>query len=121
LVPQAVRSVDVVERDPEGHARRARARLHLSWGPVAKDFDLVLAIVAELGTVRLTRVSVGSSTSRFNVVWHVQRDQRTRLALELEATLDVPRLMPVGGIGDAVARGFVSAAATALDPSTPAR
>ena len=36
------------------------------------------------------------------------------IGLDLAASLDVPRLLPVGGIGEAMAEGFVAAAANQL-------
>ena len=38
----------------------------------------------------------------------------TEISLALDATLSVPRLVPLGGIGDSLADGFVSAAAREL-------
>ncbi len=119
--PEAVRDVDVLERDPSGRPTKARTKLHLARGPLVKDFDLVLAVVAEPpGTVRLTRVADAGS-SRFGVTWHLRDDDGTRIDLELAATMSVPRFIPVGGIGDTIADGFIGAARRALEsPSGPA-
>lgn len=112
--PDVVKSVDVLERDPDGAATRVKTRLHLSQGPLSRDFELVMAVVRQRpNLVRLTRVADHSRDSeRFEVRWTVQEGS---IELELEASLDVPRLLPVGGIGDSVARGFVDAATRALD------
>ena len=114
--PEVVREVDVLEREPSGQARRARTKLHLSRGPVVKDFDLVLAVIVQRPrTVRLTKVSDHPSQQQFDVAWNVQPDAgATRIDLELQASLGVPRFLPLGGIADAIAGGFVSAAARAL-------
>lgn len=113
--PAAIREVDVLERDPSGRPRRVRARLHLSWGPVVKDFNLVLAIeVKPSATVRLARISDQPSVNTFDVTWHVREGGATQLDLELRATLDVPRFLPLVGMGNGIAGGFVDAAARRL-------
>ena len=113
--PDVIREVDVLEREPDGQARRARTKLHLSWGPVVRDFDLVLGVALEpLTTVSLARVSDAPSASTFEATWRVHEAAATELGIELRATLDVPRFMPLGGIGDAIAGGFVEAAARRL-------
>jgi hypothetical protein len=48
---------------------------------------------------------------RFEVAWAFAE---RRIQLELNATLPVPRLIPLGGIGNAVAEGFVAAAVRRL-------
>jgi hypothetical protein len=113
--PEAIREVEVLERDAGGHPRRARTKLHLSWGPVVKDFDLILGIEVEPpATVRLARISDHPSANTFDVVWHLREDRTTHVDLQLRAALDVPRFLPLGGIGDAIASGFVDAAARRL-------
>ena len=133
--PDAVREVDVLERDHTGRPTKARAKLHLVWGPVVKDFDLVLAVVSEPpGPIRLTRIADAGS-SQFAVTWGLRDDggthidhagtridhTGTRIDLNLTASMPVPRFLPVGGIGDAIADGFIGAATRALkSPSGPA-
>jgi hypothetical protein len=114
--PDVVRSVDVVERDPTGQPTRAHAKLHLAQGPLAKDFDLLIAVAVQPpSTVRLTRVPhEPSDDERFEVNWYVDAPAHARIRVELHASLSVPRFLPIGGIGDAVADGFVTAAARAL-------
>ena len=121
--PAAIREIDVLERHASGRPWRVRAKLHLSWGPVVKDFDLVLAIeVKPSATVRLARISDQPSVNKFDVpsvnkfdvTWHVQEDGATQIDLELRATLDVPRFLPLAGIGNGIAGGFVDAAARRL-------
>jgi hypothetical protein len=86
-------------------------------GPIVKDFDLVLAITVEDGrTVKLTRLpNHPGDEERFDVTWRLaEAGAGTRIRLEVRATLSVPRFVPVGGIGDRLAEGFVSAATKAL-------
>ena len=113
--PEVVRSVDVLDRDPSGQPTKARTRLHVSHGALVKDFDLVLAVVVQPpGTVKLTKVASGSSEQQFDVTWRLQEGKGTRIELYLDANLNVPRFLPLGGIGNAMAEGFVAAASRAL-------
>lgn len=114
--PEVVKSVEVLEQDPAGYPSKARAVLHLSRGPLVKDFDVVLDIsVAQASTVSLVRIPHDrSDQERFEVSWHVHADVVTRLEVVLSANLSVPRLLPLGGIGDAIAGGFVTAASRTL-------
>ena len=116
--PDVVRRVDVLERRSDGTAARARTTLHVSQGPFTRDIDLVLSVETEpAGTVQLTRIPHDDlDRELFSVTWRVAEAERgTKIDLELEANLSVPRLVPLGGIGGAVARGFVDAATRALD------
>jgi ribosome-associated toxin RatA of RatAB toxin-antitoxin module len=113
--PEVIQTVDVLERGSDGQARRARTKLHLAWGPVVRDFDLVLGVEAEPSTVvRLARVSDTPSASVFEATWQVSGSETATIAIHLRAALDVPRFLPLGGIGDAIAGGFVDAAVRRL-------
>ena len=110
--PDVVRTVEVLERDARGLPSRARTELHLSVGPLTKDFDVLMAVTVEPpATVKLVKVG---GTAKFDVIWRLRDGENTRLALELAANLDVPRFLPLGGVGDSVAQGFVSAASAEL-------
>jgi hypothetical protein len=117
--PNVVRSVEVLERDGDGHPTKAQAKLHVSVGPLNKDFNLTLAVTLEgPRTVKLTRVPHGpGDDERFEVTWRLEEGGETRISLQLEANLSVPRIVPIGGIGDAMAAGFVTAATRALSAS----
>jgi hypothetical protein len=115
--PDVVRKVDVVDRGADGRTTRARTTLHVARGPLVKNFHLLMAVVAEpLQTVTLTRLRhERSDREEFEVRWHLHQEGGcTRIRMELAATLSVPRLLPLGGIGDELAAGFVAAAANAL-------
>jgi ribosome-associated toxin RatA of RatAB toxin-antitoxin module len=118
--PEVVRKVDVLERDPSGQPTQVQTKLHLAQGPLTKDFDLVMKVtVAPPDTVKLMRVSHGASDPEaFDVDWRVDAGAHTEIRLDLRANLSVPRLLPIGGIGDTVAVGFVTAASRALLDST---
>jgi ribosome-associated toxin RatA of RatAB toxin-antitoxin module len=113
--PEVVRAAEVLERDSEGRPTRTRTTLHLSRGPLEKDFQLLMEIVTDPSGVRLTRVAQGpGDEEQFEATWRVELKNGTRIHLRLDANLSVPRLLPLGGVGDALADGFVTAAARAL-------
>jgi ribosome-associated toxin RatA of RatAB toxin-antitoxin module len=111
--PEVVRAVNVLERDASGAATRVRTDLHLSQGPLKRDFEVTMAVDAHRpDSVRLTRIPHDAGDEeRFEVAWAFAE---RRIQLELNATLPVPRLIPLGGIGNAVAEGFVAAAVRRL-------
>jgi hypothetical protein len=117
--PEVVQRVEVTERHGDGRPSKAHATLQVVHGPLTRDFNLQLAVLSEPPTtVKLVRLSHGpSDDEHFEVVWRVRQTVRTRIDLQLNANLSVPRFVPVGGIGDGLAQGFVGAAARALEPS----
>jgi ribosome-associated toxin RatA of RatAB toxin-antitoxin module len=115
--PEVVKSVEVLERDASGQPSKARAKLHVQQGPVTRDFDLTMSVDVDdhQGTVKLHRVPhEPADGEKFEVNWSVDGSAPTRIGLDLAANLDVPRFLPLGAIGDAMAGGFVSAATKAL-------
>jgi ribosome-associated toxin RatA of RatAB toxin-antitoxin module len=115
--PEVVRKVEVVERDADGTPAQARTTLHVAAGPVVRDFDLLMAVAARAPeAVTLTRQRHDADDhEQFEVRWRLRpQDGATRVHLDVAATLSVPRLLPLGGIGDSMANGFVAAAAKAL-------
>ncbi len=115
--PDVVREVKVVEHGDDGLPLKAETTLHLSYGPVARDLDLLLAIqVRQPDLVQLTHVSRGpSSGASFDATWRLEDHDGTQLELELDAVMPVPRLVPLGGVGDAFAAGFMQAAVEKLE------
>ena len=114
--PDVVKSVDVLERDDQGQPTQARTKLHVQHGPITRDFDLTMAVAVDpAGTVKLSRIPHHRSDGeKFEVNWRVTGGQPTQIGLDLVAGLDVPRFLPLGGVGDSIAEGFVSAATRAL-------
>jgi len=111
--PEVVRAVEVVTRDADGVPSRAQTSLHISVGPVTKDFDLLMDVTVEPpSTVKLTKVG---GDAKFDVIWHLHDADSTRIELVLDAALEVPRFLPLGDVGNSVARGFVTAAASELE------
>jgi hypothetical protein len=114
--PEVVTDVKVVESSDDGLPCRAETKLHLSYGPVARDLDLLLAVtVKRPGLVELKHIPRGpSSGASFDASWRLEDGHGTHLELELDATMPVPRLVPLGGVGDAFASGFLQAALAGL-------
>jgi ribosome-associated toxin RatA of RatAB toxin-antitoxin module len=113
----AVRAVDVLERRADGYPSRVRVRMHIERGAIIRDFNLYLAIgVDPLGTVTLTRFTDHPTSQEFHATWLLRPagSTSTRIELRLDAKLRVPAYIPAGGIPDAIAEDFVSAACRAL-------
>ena len=110
--PERIREVAVVERGREGFPGVVRATLRVEIGPFAQDVHVLLRTVADDEGVTLMRVAhEPEDPEELEVRWRVSPG---RLSVELVARLEVPRLLPVGGVGESIARGFVQAAARAL-------
>ncbi|MDQ6607405.1 MAG: SRPBCC family protein [Actinomycetota bacterium] len=114
--PDAVRAAEVLERDDDGRPTKVKVTLHIASGPLVRDFRLTLAVTApDPETIKLARQPHDASDpERFEVTWRVLEGDGVRIELALDANLSVPRLLPVGGVGESLAQGFVSAAARAL-------
>ena len=119
--PEGVRQAEVLERDSAGRPSLARTTVHVAVGPLTKDFEMKMRVAIQDQTeVRLTRVSDDpGDQERFEVHWRLQGGPPTHLELILDAELDVPRLLPLGSVGEQVAQGFVAAASRALEGSSP--
>jgi hypothetical protein len=119
--PEVIRDAEALERDAAGTPLRARATVHMMFGPLARDFEQELAVAVQPGReVTLTRIpGHAGDPERFEVRWLVTPASQARLELQLIARLEVPRLLPLGGAGEALAQGFVEAAARALSGSSP--
>ena len=116
--PDVVRRVEVVQQDPDGRPARVRTLLHFARGKLVRDFNLLMAVATDQPeAVTLTRVpNEPTDRERFEVRWRLDpRDAATRVQLNIVADLSVPRLLPLGGVGDAMATGFIDAAAGALE------
>ena len=77
-----------------------------------------MAVTRDPGQVRLSRLAHDSGDSeRLEMTWRVSpgAGAGSEVELTVDARLDVPRLLPLGGVGDAVATGFVGAAIRELE------
>ena len=118
--PDVIRRAEVIDRDSAGHPTRARATVHVSVGPLVRDFDLLLAVEVRPDGVRLVRVPHDPADQElFEVDWEVREGAAVSLRMLLTARFDVPRLLPIGSVGESVAQGFVAAAKRELDGSSP--
>ena len=113
--PDVVKEVEVLASN-DGHPTRVRANLHVARGPLVKDFNLVMSVATDgRRQVKLTKVhDTDSGPEVFEVTWLVEDTGPTLIRLDLTASLDVPRFLPVGGVGDGLAEGFVGAAVKQL-------
>ena len=99
-------------RDADGRPTCAQATLHVARGPLVRDFHLTLAVERpdprRISLIRLPNES--TDPEQFRVDWELTPSgSRTRINLQLNANLAVPRLVPLTGLGDALAAGFVTA------------
>ncbi len=115
---EVVRRVVVIERDAAGHPRMLEATLRVPVGPISVDIDLALALDAELpDRVTLRRLpNDPDDRETFLADWRLEprEPEETEIRLDVVGDLDVPRLVPIGDVGDRLAKGFVEAAAAAL-------
>jgi hypothetical protein len=120
--PEQVPAAEVLERDAAGRPTRARTTLHIALGPLTRDFRLELDVAVGEDGVRLSRRAHGSGDrERFEVQWRVEDGPPTRIAVTLEAELDIPRFLPVpvDQVSQSVAQGLVEAAKAELEGSRP--
>ncbi len=122
--PDVVREVEVLAHDADGRPARAQAILHVSRGPLVRDFDLNLAIERQPpGAINLIRLpNEASDPEEFQVRWRLtQSGPKTHISLELNANLAVPRIVPLTGVGDGLAAGFVAALARGVSRNRSSR
>ncbi len=112
--PNVVRDVHVLDRSEDGLAAKAFATLHVALGPLAHDLPVTLAVERRPPqAVVLTRIpNEPDDPETFRAHWQLRRAGAvTQVGLDLVADLSLPRMLPLGPIGDAMAAGFVAAAA----------
>jgi hypothetical protein len=114
--PDTVKEAEVLERDGDGRPTRARTKLHVERGRLTRDFNLIMSVsVDPAGTIKLSRIPhQPTDKERFDVTWRLERGDSSRIRLDLAANLNVPGFIPLGGVGDSMAEGLVSAATRAL-------
>jgi hypothetical protein len=115
---EVVRRVVVIERDVAGVPRMLETTLRFPVGPISVEAELTLALGAERpDRVTLTRLpNDPHDRETFVADWQLEPrgPEQTAIRLDLEADADVPRLVPLGDVGERLAQGFVDAAVAAL-------
>jgi ribosome-associated toxin RatA of RatAB toxin-antitoxin module len=117
--PEGVKSIQVLERDPDGHPSRLQAQLHTSSGPVQRDFDMQMTtVLRRLEMVELRRVpNQNRDGEEMTVSWRLTNGPQTLVAVDLRARLDLPGFLPVGGLAQGMADQFLQAALRRLNGS----
>jgi ribosome-associated toxin RatA of RatAB toxin-antitoxin module len=107
-----VQGVDVHERGPDGRVSVARIHMELPIPVVKGGF----AFTGAVDRTPPSRVTLRRKPSRegdeqaLTVDWRLEPEgSGTRVRLEMDATVDVPRFAPLGGPADSMARGFADA------------
>jgi hypothetical protein len=113
--PTGVKRAEQLERAPDGQLTKVAATLALTSGPIQRDFALEFAVTTERPTlIELRRVPQGSGggADLVLITWRLRAlaAELTELAVAFDAELDVPRFLPLGGIADGIAGGFLAAA-----------
>jgi hypothetical protein len=117
--PDIVLEAEVLAAGQDGLPTQAQVTLHVSRGTLQKDFKLLMEVcVAPPSKVTLARIPHDAfDEETFEVTWGVEElGESRRIRLTVDACLAVPRLLPLGTIGDDLAAGFVSAVARVLRP-----
>ncbi len=116
--PEGARSVTVLERDAEGVATTIDAVLAAVAGPLRKEFDVRLAVVAiRPASIALARVADERGDHEALTITWLLRDlgpDGTELSVEFGARMDVPRFIPIDPVAREVANGFLQAALSSL-------
>jgi ribosome-associated toxin RatA of RatAB toxin-antitoxin module len=114
--PAAVTAAEVTERDVGGLPTRARVNLHVSQGVLVRDFRLNVDVVTrELESVQMSRIPRGpDDREELTVAWTLAGGDATQIEVRMSANLSIPRFVPVSGIAESMARGFLDAALDAL-------
>jgi hypothetical protein len=113
--PSGVKRAEQLERGPGGELTKVQATLALNQGPIQRDFTLDFAVTLERPRlVELQRVPHlhSSSGTTMVIAWRLRElaAELTEVVVDFNAQLDIPRFLPLGGIADSIAGGFLGAA-----------
>jgi ribosome-associated toxin RatA of RatAB toxin-antitoxin module len=120
--PSGVRGAEVLERDPDtGKPTKVKTTLYAKVGPISREFKLHLKVITrELELVDMQRLPKDPRDhEEMQVTWNlvpatVVSPGGTAITVALKARLSIPPLVPVGGVADSMAKGFLNAALRAL-------
>lgn len=112
-----VREVEVLERDEDGRPLTARIELHIPQSPFGTDFELVVAVETDPPmAVMLTKIPDGpDDRERAHLSWRMQHGESTYVEFEFDAAVSfLPAFLPLGGMGDVVAKVILDEATDAF-------
>ena len=114
--PDLVRRADVLARDASGLPAMVAMAIHVAESPIAKNFDVRMAVTADPPrSVSLTRAKGSWDLSDLALRWELFPADGTRIELTFHASTSLlPRFIPLPDVGDEIARRLVDAAARAL-------
>ena len=119
--PSGVKRAEPLERAPGGELTKVKATLALAQGPIQRDFTLHLAVTLERPRlIELRRLPKTPDDQELVVItWRLtaRGAELTALEIALQAKLEIPRFLPIGGIADGLAGGFMDAALASLAPA----
>lgn len=114
--PAGVKRAQVLERDADGAPTKISTTFILQR--LQRDFTLEMAVGLERPRlIELRRLpKKPGDPEQVILTWRLTERgaDRTSITLELNAKLDLPRFLPIGGVGETIARGFVDAAVASL-------
>lgn len=112
--PAGVKQVVVLDRGPDGEPTTVKATLALAQGPIQRDFTVHFAVARQpWSRIELRRLPKSADDQEQIVItWQLTAPaaDRTTLEIALDAKLDLPRFLPVGGTAGSIATGFMDAA-----------
>jgi ribosome-associated toxin RatA of RatAB toxin-antitoxin module len=114
----AIEAVEVKERDAEGRAVLVRVSVRISLPVLSRDLAFTGRVIREPPQQVTLRREAGRSGDEqsVTVTWTVAPEGTgTRVGLELEAAVDAPRLVPLGPVGDMLAKSFADALVRRVD------
>lgn len=109
--------VRALERDADGNPVKAWAKLRVGRGRLGREIELVVSVVAQTpNAVYIERLpNDPSDRERMELTWRVRQAGDTEISLDLKASVaSLPSFVPVGRLGDQIARSLVMSAAAAL-------
>jgi hypothetical protein len=116
--PTGVKEAQPLEHGPGGEVTKVKATLAVTQGPIQRDFTLHLAVRLEHPhLVELRRLPRSSDDKdQMVITWRLRElaAETTHVAIDLAASLDIPRFLPIGSLADGIANGFLAAALAAL-------
>lgn len=120
--PAGVKYAEELERGPDGEPSTVKTTLALAQGRIQRDFTLHLAVTRDRPRmIELRRLpKTADDRELVTITWQLGElgQERTRIEVALAAKLDIPRFLPLGGIADNIAGGFLNAAVASFKGTT---